>query len=226
MEDRILTLTYSLKGRKRTFQSAFTLIELVIVFLLISITIAVLIIRTGTYSYWRQESFIRQLSDTLVFLHHQAISDQAFYRIEFDLEKQIYSVGAIRPEYDFSNIQNIDFDAGVLTLELASILSPSLGDGSTLIPPPSFPSLAKPVELPPELLITDIKTASGKFTSEDEEKPSISFSPRGFSQFAVIHMETAEEKPVTILVNPFSGNTTIYREYKEFEWTYGNKNND
>ena len=202
-------------------QAAFTLIELSIVFVLIGMTIGLLIVRTGTFSYWRKESFIRQLSDTLIFLHHQAISDQAFYRIEFDFEKQVYSVGLMRPEYDTSDPSSIDLDAGNLTLELSSILSPSVGSGSTLIPPPSFPSLAKPVELPPEIKITEVRTTRGKQTDKDSEKPFILFSPRGFSEFAVIHLTTAEEEQITILINPFSGNSTIYREYKDFEWTYG-----
>ena len=202
--------------------SAFTIIELFVVFLLIGISAAILVIRTGTYSYWRQESFIRQLSDTLVFLHHQAISDQSFYRIEFDFEKQSFSVGSVQPDYDYSNPQNIDFDAGVLSLEIASIISPSIGSGN-ISPPASFPSLAKPVELPPELMLTEIRTPRGKQTKEEGVKPYIYFSPRGFSEFAVLHMKTGEDKDVTVLINPFTGNTTIYREYKDFEWTYDRK---
>jgi hypothetical protein len=47
------------------------------------------------------------------------------------------------------------------------------------------------------------------------------FSPRGFSEFSVIHIVLSNGAPVTILVNPFTGGTEIYREYKDFKWTYG-----
>jgi type II secretory pathway pseudopilin PulG len=210
-----------IKKKSIALEAGFTIIELFIVFLLIGITAAILVIRTGSYSYWRQEGFIRQLSDTIIFLHYQAVSDQAFYRMEFNIKDNIYTVGVVRPEYDESGGLNPDDDAGNLTLELSAILSPSVGSSTTLIPPPSFPSLAKPVSFPPELKITDIRTPRGKQNETDEDKPYIYFSPRGFSEFSVIHLMTGEEQPVTILVNPFSGNTTIYREYKDFEWTYG-----
>jgi type II secretory pathway pseudopilin PulG len=201
-------------------QQGFTLIELFVVFALIGLSMAVLVIRTGTYSYWRQEAFIRQLSDTLAFLYHQSISDQAFYRIEFDFEKNHYVIGLIKPEYDNSAV-NISQDSGNLTLELASIQSPAVSLNHTLIPPPSFPSLGIPVEIPPELKFTDIRTMRGKEIPGEGQNPYILFSPRGFSEFAVLHLETYEREALTILINPFSGNTTIYREYKDFEWTHG-----
>lgn len=198
----------------------FTLIELFVVFALISITLGILAVRTGTYSFWRQESFIRQLSDTIAFLYHQAISDQAFYRIDFDFKERTYRVGLIRPEYDVSNV-NVAQDAGILTLELASLVSPAVSPNHTLIPPPSFPSLGTPVEFPPEVNVTDIRTMRGKQVPGEGENPYILFSPRGFSEFAVLHFEAYDGSPFTILINPFSGNTTVYREYKDFQWTYG-----
>lgn len=208
----------------RSRQLGFTIIELFVVFVLISVSIGILIIRTGTYSYWRQESFIRQLSDTLVFLHHQAISDQAFYQMEFDFDANRYAIGIIAPEYHANPLSAALGSAGRLSQELAYIISPAVGRDRTLVAPPSFPTLGVPVELPAELVLTEIRTMRGKHMPTVSEKPYILFSPRGFSEFAVIHLETGQKEPITILINPFSGNTEIYREYKDFEWTYGQKN--
>ena len=120
---------------------------------------------------------------------------------------------------------NIAQDAGNLSLELAAFLSPSSGATQTMIPPPSFPSLAEPVTLPQGVEFDDIKTMRGKHLAGEGGLAAILFSPRGFSEFSVIHLLIGGE-PVTILVNPFTGLTETYYEYKEFEWTYGRSRED
>lgn len=213
------------KGRRpeRSKQElAFTLIEVVLVLVIIAVSTSALLVRMGAFSYWRQEGFIRSLSETIIFLHHQAVVDQAFYEIAFDLEKNSYSIGIMRPESDVrDDLNEVASDAGNLTLELAAFLSPAIGKSHTVIPPPSMPSLAEPVDFPPEVKITDIRTMRGKKVASEGGKSYVLFSPRGFSEFAVLHLEDSTGEPVTILINPFSGNTQIYREYKDFKWTYG-----
>ena len=44
---------------------------------------------------------------------------------------------------------------------------------------------------------------------------------KGFSDFAVIHFKAGEAGEITVLINPFSGLSQIYREYKDFEWSFG-----
>jgi hypothetical protein len=89
-----------------------------------------------------------------------------------------------------------------------------------MIPPPLFPSLAKPVPFPEGVTLTDVRTMRGMKT---EGTPYVHFSPRGFSEFCVIHLRLQNGSELTILVNPFTGLTEIYREYKDFEWTYGHQ---
>ena len=203
---------------------AFTLIELVVVLLLLGVAFAVVAVRTGSFSYWREEGFIRQLSETIVFLHHQAITDQAFYRLEFDFDAKLYTVGVIRPDADISeDLKALAADAGTLTLELATFLSPAIGRSHTVIPPPNVPSLAEPVEIPEEINFTDVRTMRGKKSAAEGGKSYILFSPRGFSEFSVLHFQTSNGGDTTLLVNPFTGNTTLYREYRDFEWTYNKK---
>lgn len=205
----------------------FTLIELIVVILIIGLVSTLVVVRSGTYTRLQEESFLRRLSETIVFLHHQAVADQAFYALEFDLKKNLYKVGVMRPDSDVeTHLKNISPDVGNLSLELASFLHPSLGRGQTLIAPPAFPSLGEPQEFPADAVVEDIRTSRGKDTPDTAEKVYVLFSPRGFSEFAVIHLKLKNARQITLLVNPFTGLTEIFREYKDFEWTYGKKKND
>lgn len=200
-------------------QHGFTLIELTLVILIIGLLGGLIATRTNTFSYWKEEGYVRKLAETVTFLHHQAVVDQAFYRLELDLENNSYKIGVMRAEGEESEfLKSQSSQIGNVSLELAAFLNPGVGETATFIPPPSFPSLAEP-NFPPEgLAIEDVQTMRGK---EYEGKPFIMFSPRGFSEFAVIHLRLSTDEPVTILVNPFMGNTKILREYKDFVWTYG-----
>ena len=84
------------------------------------------------------------------------------------------------------------------------------------------------------MTFTDVRTMRGVINPpdsgmqnsrpDDPNRPGmayIRFSPRGFSEFSVIHLKLANEKDVTILVNPFTGEADIIRGYKDYEWTYG-----
>ncbi len=174
--------------------------------------------RSTSYAYWKEEGFIRGLSETLNFLHHQAVVDQGFYRFEIDLEKNQYTIGILRPEAESEELQNLSSELGNLSFELAAFLNPSVGETATIIAPPSMPSLAKPVIPPEGVLFEDVQTMRGKM---NEGKPYIMFSPRGFSEFAVIHLRQSTGEQITILVNPFTGLTKVIRGYKDFNWTYG-----
>lgn len=205
-------------------KAAFTLIELIVVIAIIGIASGIFLMRSNTSEHWKQEGMLRRLIELVPFLHGQALADQAFYRLEFDLDKNLYRVGVMKSDTSAANSNNlINQDAGALSLELAYFLNPSLGADQTMIPPPAYPSMAEPVFLTSGVSIEDIRTMRGKKTKEQGGKAYILFSPRGFSEFAVIHLRLNREQPLTILINPFTGLAEVYREYKDFEWTYGKK---
>lgn len=200
----------------------FTLMELIIVVTLIGVTLGLLSTRMGTLDPWKERSAVRRLSELVVFLNNQAVMDQAFYRLEFDFETHTYRVGVMRP--DDSLLANpYAQNLSPLENELAAMLSPSLDGESTMIPPPSFPSLAQPTQLPGQLRFIDVVTPRGMSRAADqrEERPFLLFSPRGASEFGVIHLTLSNEKKKTILVNPWTGLAEVYDEYKEFQWTLG-----
>ena len=209
--------------KRQRFQRAFTFIELIIVIALVAALFSLVGFKTGTFTFWREEGFVRRFSETIQFLHTQAISDQSFYEIEFDLKNNSYTIGVLQegngtnPELD-----SLAGSVGNLSLELASILNPTLGENQSLVPPPSYPSLAKPQTLPPGMTFESIRTMRG-IQEAGDGKAYITFSPRGFSEFAVIHLKQSSGAPITFLVNPFTGLVEIYREFKDFEWTYSKK---
>ncbi|MCB0317174.1 MAG: type II secretion system protein [Bdellovibrionales bacterium] len=216
-------------NHSKTRSRGFTLIEMVIVMLIIAVASGFIVSRLGFFSFWKQEGSIKRLSEVIEFLHHQAVADQAHYKLEFNLDEDSYRVGVFQPELisEDDNLSILASDAGYLSLELAAFLNPANATEGTLIPPPSFPSLAQPISLKPEIVIEDIRTMRGKKLASEGGTAFIMFSPRGFSEFSVIHLNAGEVTKVTILVNPFTGLTEIFQgtEFKDFEWTFG-RNND
>lgn len=214
-------------------QSGLTLIELIVTITIIALTFVLVGSRLGIANYWKEEGFLRKFRETITFLYQQSVVDQVFYQLQIDFEKQEYQVFAMQSEAESEDQDGetealpVQEDVGYLTQELSALLSPALGSSYTLVPPPAFPSLGEPVKLPGELRITSVKTARGNFDEREIDKAYILFSPRGFSEFAVIHFDQGPEGRNTILVNPFVGSTELFRDERDFDWTYGrNKNNN
>jgi len=223
---KLKSLSYGAKVNSLSFASSnrargFTLVELVLVIAIIGVTFTLVATRSGTFDLWKERDFERSFSETIVFLHHQAISDQSFYRLEIDFDQNTWQIGVMKNEEENNeNLADLAADAGNLSLELAAFLSPSVGQTQSMIPPPGFPSLADPKKIPPRILFDDVRTMRGLATRTEGGKAYIMFSPVGFSEFAVIHLRYPGDKITTILVNPFTGLTEIFNEYKDFQWKY------
>ena len=218
---------------KHKRNSGLTLIELIVTITIISLTFVLVGSKLGISNFWKEEAFLRKFRETITFLHQQAVVDQSFYRLDFDFQDNSYLVSAISTSQDSEeednnqkNRQLVASGIGYLSQELSLILSPAIGRNYQLIPPPSFPSLAKKIPLPTDMSFDVIKTQRGDFTERQQDQAYILFSPRGYTEFAVIHLNQGDFGKITIFINPFTGNTELYREYKEFDWNYSNTDDE
>lgn len=207
----------------RESEAGFTLIELILVIVIVSIATALLTVRLGAFDSWKEQPTLNKLKETIVLLNNQAVIDQAFYRLEFDLEENLFRVGVMREEDPTANVV-----AGVnlapLEQEESGLLSPSMPSGATMIPPPFLPALAQPTKFPGRLRLEDVVTRRGKAVrGEGRGNPYLLFYPSGFSDFGVIHISTGEDSSITILSNPWTGLAEQYPGYKEFKWTLGRR---
>jgi prepilin-type N-terminal cleavage/methylation domain-containing protein len=206
-------------------EAGFTLIELVLVIVVIGLTMGLVSVRLGAVDFWREQSTLRKLTETIVLLNNQAILDQQFYRMEFDLKDNSFKVGVMRPDSaglgSSSNGRQAAFNLDTLEEDLALLLSPESSSSATMIPPPSMPSLAQPTKLGGRYILLDVVTSEGKISREMEDVPSpaIRFSPRGVSDFGVIHISTGGETAITILANPWTGLAEVYPGYRDFKWS-------
>lgn len=80
--------------------------------------------------------------------------------------------------------------------------------------PLEFPSLADKKELTEGLVFKDVKLRDEVF---DSGLVFIRFSARGFSDFAVVHMELNEESEMTILMDPSSGKVALKNGREDFD---------
>ncbi len=209
--------------RGRESLGGFTLIELILVIVIVGLATGLLSVRLGAFDFWKEQTTLRKLKETIVLLNNQAVIDQAFYRLEFDLEENLFRVGVMREEDPTANVV-----AGVnlapLEQEESGLLSPSMPSGATMIPPPSIPSLAQPTKLPGKLVLMDVVTRRGKAVrGEGRNNPYLLFYPSGFSDFGVIHISTGEDSSITIMSNPWTGLAQEYPGYREFKWTLGKR---
>lgn len=208
----------------------FTIIELLLVIAIVALTLGLVSVRLGAIDFWREQTSLRKLQETIALLNTQAILDQQVYRLEFDLKGNSFRAGVMRPDDaglsgSSSGLQSaINLD--ILEVQLALLLSPESSSGATMIPPPNMPSLAEPNTLGGRYVLLDVVTAEGKFSRDDDEapNPAIRFSPRGASDFGVIHISTGGDSAITILANPWTGLAEIHPGYKDFEWTMSQQN--
>ena len=204
--------------------------ELILVIVIVGLATGLLALRMGTLDFWREQTALRKLTETIVLLNNQAVMNQAFYRLDFDLENNSYKVGVMRAEasggdeFDDSAAGAGAVNLPPLQLELAELLSPAIGDSSTLIPHPDIPSLAQPVRLPGRMVLLDVTTPRGKAAAGDRRgNPFLLFYPSGFSEFGVIHISTGGDSALTILSNPWTGLAEVYNSYRDFKWTLGKR---
>jgi prepilin-type N-terminal cleavage/methylation domain-containing protein len=202
-------------------QRGFTLIELVLVMVLVALLFTLVGVQNGSFTFWREEGFIRKFQEQLRFVYTQSVSDQATYQLEIDLAQNTYRIGVVKEDVVSDPIlAELQENLGDLSLELAAFLNPPMSEGATIIPSPSFPSLYEQMPLPNGMKFIRVKTPSGiiEAGTGQESKAYLYFTPNGSSDFGVIMMQQASGAPVTFVINPFTNLVDIYRDNRDISW--------
>jgi prepilin-type N-terminal cleavage/methylation domain-containing protein len=206
-------------------QRGFTLIELVLVMVLVALLFSLVGVQNGSFTFWREEGFIRKFQEQLRFIYTQSVSDQATYQLEIDLAKNSYRIGVVKEESSNDPIlAQLQENLGNLSLELSAFLNPPISEDATIIPSPSFPSLYEEMHVPTGMKFIRVKTPSGNVAAEggqagkDGSKAYLYFTPNGSSDFGVITMQQSGGAPVTFVINPFTSLVDIYRDGRDVSW--------
>lgn len=232
---------------RRDRASGFTLLEVVLVITLFAFISGLALSNFDSVFAWKQKGDIRKFVDTWEFLYNEAIARRQGYRLVIDIDKNSYYVRReIIPEgTEIKNVDYLanlrtqgqkerlqeeeleelpsiaeEFEAedakqsGDLESLFFGVAFNDPGIPTRLGRPLEFPSLAEGKILVNGLRFKDIKTPRGL---QDSGNAYIRFSPRGASEFAVIHL-LAEDKLFTLFMNPSTGRVSFKEGEVDFDW--------
>ena len=172
----------------------FTLIELAVVIIILSVTAAVVIPRLGgLIRGGNLKSSARKLTGTITYVHDQAATIGRRYRLYYDLDTNEYWVA--RLEGRGSPRAASQTEAGEF-IELKTVL----GKRKRLLKGISFLDII----IYPEARVNQGYTY-------------IEFSPKGFVEKCTIHLKNEGEEICTLLIKSLTGRVRIYDGYVEEE---------
>lgn len=237
------------RSRSRDPQQGLTFIELLLVVLIIVVFSFMGTRGLGNLSGWKQEGELRAFINTWQFLYSQAVNRGEGYRLLLDLDNRSYSVlrefkvrsptirqvdhleglrieseRQRRKERNAERRENLEqlaqeedsYQSGNLEALFYDFLFTDLSGETQLSPPLEFPSLAEPVVFGENIIIRDVKLADRTVESGEV---AIRFSPRGASDFAVVHLQVNQEI-FTAFMNPSSGELVLERGDLDYNWIF------
>jgi prepilin-type N-terminal cleavage/methylation domain-containing protein len=227
-------------------QDGLTLVELVVVISLIAVIGTLAIRRLDTVSAWKQRSDIRKFAATWEFLHREAQRRGDAFRLIIDLDKETYTVRQEIPilrgqTKDVDYLKNMRLESERRRIEESQtseqdaykyreelegrpldeqyfhvIFEDPYGTVRQTVPL-DHPRLADTHEFASDLSFRDVVMAGQR---TDSGQAVIRFSPRGASDFAVVHLWRSGE-PMTVMMNPSTGQMLIENREVDFDWLAG-----
>ena len=186
-------------------RTGFTLIELMVVMLLISIILAVAIPRfEGGFLQDPIKQFSRKMISMVRSLRSAAVQTQKQYTLIVDLNaQQLYVISqAVEPETDEAGTA----EAGIAEAETAETRTAEAGTASQ-IPGKRF-------KLPDSLALVAVEFPnSDQITTGTAE---IHFYPAGYSDHAFIRLESSSEDRYTYVVQPLLPKVKLFEEWIDF----------
>ena len=174
---------------RRRRDAGFTLIELGIVLLIISISMVLVVPRFRDQSHAELISQTRKLAATFRFLQHEAILNGRVYRLNFDLDQQRYFITAA----DASGVDADPDDPQAGFVQATGIL-------------------ARDVVLPSTVQISDVNVplSGGRVY---EGIGWVQFYPDGYVDPSVVHLDNGQEVYTLYVDQPLTGRANVQSGY-------------
>ena len=233
-------------------QQGFTLIELSLVIVIIALISSLVVSRFDSIVFWRIKGDMRKFVNTWQFLFQESLGRGESYRLVIDLDANTYFVRrevpvgdrtfvqvdrlknlrlkseqARRDQQELNNLPSLDEEyreqdyreSGSLETLFYDYVFADPEGNVRLAMPLEFPSLAEQAELTKGLRFLDVRAHGER---QDRGQVFIRFSPRGASEFAVVHLRALDDI-FTVVMNPSSGEVSVHKGYADFEWSLGNE---
>lgn len=217
----ISVITKQLKSSK---ECGFTFVELIIVLAIIAGVVVFGLNILGGSSTKNLKSTGMQLFKIINYVYNEASLTGSYYRIVFDLDKQRYFVEysstpfyvireedeveqiRIKNEEKFSGNEDEDEEEEVESLAAA------VGDFSE-----SDDDLLEIFELPENIKFADIQIFH-QAERASSGRVYLYFFPKGYTEFAVIHLSDMDEEDfLSLVVNPLTAAVDIFDELVEYD---------
>lgn len=229
--------------------TGFTLIELVAVVIIIAIIGSFAISRVESINAWKYESDIRKLANTWETLFQESFGRGDSYRLTIDLDSDSYSVrreipvetnGPVQVDYlahfrtdeerkrrqdeQLRELPSVNDEfqeedrrqSGSLDALFYQALFADPYGQVRLGRPLQFPSLAEPQPLTQGLAFKDVRIGDEVFTTG---VALLRFSPRGTTDFAIVHLASGDEEIYTLAIDPATGKVSIKNGYHDVIWS-------
>ena len=222
-----MTSAITKQPKKSKKQTGFTLVELIIVLAIIAgVVIFGFNVLVGS-STKNMKSTGLHLFKIINYVYNEASLTGSYYRIVFDLDKQKYFV-----EYSDTPFYVIQDDDAVEQIRIKNEEKPDVGQDEEVESAASAKGnftesdddLLEIFELPENIKFADVQVSHQK-EKATSGKAYLYFFPKGYTEFAVIHIsDVDEENFLSLIVNPLTANVDISPEYVDYDDALENLN--
>ena len=167
--------------------AGFTLIELSIVLLLLTLMFSIAVPRLSDLTEFNLKSSARQLAAMMRYLYAEAGFKKTYYSLIFDLSSQSYWVEAPRLDVETREIQMVEI---------------------------ADQALLQRRKLPAGIRFREIKI--GSQDAQAEGKIEMHFFPGGYADPTTVHLQDRKNREYTIFLIPLSGRVLVRSGYFEF----------
>lgn len=224
---RLMKIFLQRNNNRRRFATTagMTLIEIMVTLAVVALVLGITISQLSDSFDTRARQATRELSATVRYLYNKSASENLTMRLVFDMEKNTYHVEATTDLYQLESEEEKQERLKREQKSKPSSESTKAADGTTETPVQKAEAkfgavdshLLKPSQLPGGVFFKDIYTEhdNGPVT---KDKAYIYIFPSGYVERAVVNFRNEDDSERrAVVVNPMTGATRVYEEYKELK---------